>query len=182
LRQLTANGAELLIRVSAYMDPFGSTEPMDWWTVVNRCRALENVAYVVAANQGASLKHYPPFSWPGGSMVVDYDGRLLAQASPGPGERIVVAAINVEMLRYERKIRRAHQMMAHLRTECYPLYRESFLTGLPGSGQPGDCTITTQELRIDAAKRRIGYLGEKEIAPTPNIQNLLDASGNERSK
>ena len=25
---------------------------MDWWTVVNRCRALENIAYVVAANQG----------------------------------------------------------------------------------------------------------------------------------
>ncbi|MCA8958678.1 MAG: nitrilase, partial [Planctomycetes bacterium] len=42
LRQLTANGAEVLIRVSAYMDPWGATAPMDWWTVVNRCRALEN--------------------------------------------------------------------------------------------------------------------------------------------
>ena len=48
----------------------------------NRCRALENTAYVVAANQGASLKHYPPYSWPGGSQVIDYDGRILAQASP----------------------------------------------------------------------------------------------------
>ena len=85
LRQLAANGAEVLIRVSAYMDPWGATEPMDWWTVVNRCRALENTAFVVAANQGASLRHYPPYSWPGGSMVVDYDGRILAQASPGPG-------------------------------------------------------------------------------------------------
>jgi predicted amidohydrolase len=85
MRQLTANGAEILIRVSAYMDPWGATEPMDWWTVINRARAIENVAYVVAANQGASLKHYPPYSWPGGSQVVDYDGRLPAQASPGPG-------------------------------------------------------------------------------------------------
>jgi hypothetical protein len=160
LRQLTANGAEILVRVSAYMDPFGSTEPMDWWTVVNRCRALENLAYVVAANQGASLKHYPPFSWPGGSMVVDYDGRLLAQASPGPGERIVVAAINVEMLRYERKIRRAHQMLAHLRTECYPLYRQSFLRGMREPGELEDLTVTEQELRIDDAKRRMGYLAE----------------------
>jgi len=57
IRQLAANGAEVLIRVSAYMDPWGATEPMDWWTIVNRCRALENTAYVVAANQGASLKH-----------------------------------------------------------------------------------------------------------------------------
>ncbi len=109
LRQLTANGAEVLIRVSAYMDPWGATPPMDWWTVVNRCRALENVAYVVAANQGASLAHYPPFSWPGGSMVVDFDGRILAQADPGPGEKIVVAAVDVDALRHERAVRRGHQ-------------------------------------------------------------------------
>jgi hypothetical protein len=52
----------------------------------------------VAANQGVSLKHYPPYSWPGGSQVVDYDGRLLAEASPGPGERIVVAPIDISAL------------------------------------------------------------------------------------
>ncbi|MGC4084372.1 MAG: nitrilase-related carbon-nitrogen hydrolase [Vicinamibacterales bacterium] len=68
IRQLAANGAEVLIRVSAYMDPWGATEPMNWWTLVNRTRAIENMAYVVAANQGASLKHYPPYSWPGGSQ------------------------------------------------------------------------------------------------------------------
>jgi predicted amidohydrolase len=123
-RQLAANGAELLVRVSAYMDPWGATEPMDWWTVVNRCRALENVAYVVAANQGASLKHYPPYSWPGGSMVVDYDGRILAQASPGPGERIVVAPVDITALRHERATRVGHNMLAHLRSEAYPVYRE----------------------------------------------------------
>lgn len=126
LRQLTANGAEILMRVSAYMDPWGATPPMDWWTVVNRCRALENIAYVVASNQAASLSNYPPFSWPGGSMVVDYDGRILAQADPGPGEKIVVAPIDIDMLRYERKVRKGHQMIAHLRTEAYPMYQKSF--------------------------------------------------------
>ena len=44
IRQLAANGAEVLVRVSAYMDPWGATEPMNWWTIVNRCRALENTA------------------------------------------------------------------------------------------------------------------------------------------
>ena len=34
----------------------------------------------------------------------------------------------------------------------------------------------------DRAKRRIGYLGEDENAPTPNIQDLLDKSGDEQSK
>ena len=111
------------MRVSAYMDPWGATEPMAWWTVVNRARALENVAFVVAANQGASLRHYPPYSWPGGSQVVDFDGRVLAEASPGPGERIVVAPIDVSALRHERATRVGHHMPAHLRTEAYPVYR-----------------------------------------------------------
>ena len=123
LRQLTANGAEILVRVSAYMDPWGATEPMAWWTLVNRTRALENLAYVVAANQGASLRHYPPYSWPGGSQVVDFDGRLLAEASPGPGERIVVAPVDVSALRHERETRAGHHMLAHLRTEAYEVYR-----------------------------------------------------------
>ncbi|MFL6211468.1 MAG: nitrilase-related carbon-nitrogen hydrolase [Pyrinomonadaceae bacterium] len=122
MRQLAANGAEVLVRVSAYMDPWGATEPMNWWTIVNRCRALENMAYVVAANQGASLRHYPPYSWPGGSQVVDFDGRILAEASPGPGERIVVAPLDISALRHERAARRGHHMLAHLRTEAYPVY------------------------------------------------------------
>jgi predicted amidohydrolase len=122
IRQLAANGAEVLVRVSAYMDPWGATAPMDWWTIVNRCRALENTAYVVASNQGASLKHYPPYSWPGGSQVIDFDGRLLAEASPGPGERIVTAPIDISALRHEREARVGHSMLAHLRTEAYPVY------------------------------------------------------------
>jgi formamidase len=122
IRQLAANGAEVLLRVSAYMDPWGSTEPMNWWTIVNRARAIENLAYVVAANQGASLRRYPPYSWPGGSQIVDFDGRMLAEASPGPGERIVVAPVDVSALRHERETRLGHHMLAHLRTEAYPVY------------------------------------------------------------
>ena len=102
LRQLAANGAEILVRVSAYMDPWNATEPMDWWTIINRARALENMCYVVASNQAASLKHYPPYSWSGGSMVVDFDGRVLAKASEGAGEKIVVAPVDVSALRHER--------------------------------------------------------------------------------
>ena len=115
IRQLALNGAEALIRVSAYMDPWGATPPMDWWTVVNRCRALENMAYVVATNQGASLRNYGPFSWPGGSMAVDYDGRVLAQADPGPGEKIVVAELDIGALRAARLRRRGHNPLAQLR-------------------------------------------------------------------
>jgi predicted amidohydrolase len=148
------NGAEVLLRVSAYMDPWGATEPMDWWTLVNRCRALENVAYVVAANQGAQLRRYPPYSWPGGSMLVDFDGRILAQASPGPGERIVVAPVDVSALRHERATRRGHHMLAHLRSEAYPVYRSHVY---PPEGRSGPLSVEENNARIDAAKERLAW-------------------------
>ena len=124
LRQLAMNGAEILVRVSAYMDPWNATEPMDWWTTINRVRALENMCYVVASNQAASLKHYPPYSWSGGSMIVDFEGRILTKASEGAGEKIVVAPIDISALRHEKKTRKGHQMLAHLRTEAYPMYQK----------------------------------------------------------
>ncbi len=151
LRQLAANGAEVLIRISAYMDPWGATPPMDWWTTVNRCRALENTAFVVASNQAASLSNYPPFSWPGGSMVVDYDGRILAQADPGPGEKIVVAPIDLSALRHERELRSGHHMLAHLRSEAYPVYRRSHYPPGQWTGET-DLRVEHNQSAIDRAK------------------------------
>ena len=155
LRQLTANGAEVLIRVSAYMDPWGATPPMDWWTLVNRCRALENVACVVASNQAAQLAHYPPFSWPGGSMIVDHDGRILAQADPGPGEKIVVGPVDVGAVRAERAHRRGHDMSSHLRTEAYPVYQQPVLARAHRDDVPATAiSIEATNGRIEEAKQR----------------------------
>src|SRR5262245_58773955 len=153
IRELALNGAEVLVRVSAYMDPWGATPPLDWWTLVNRCRALENMAYVVAANQGARAEYYPPFTWPGGSMVVDYEGRLLAQADPGPGEKIVVAAIDIPALRHERQRRSGHHLLAHLRTEAYTAARRSYYPG--GLPAKGPLTIEGNERATADAKARL---------------------------
>lgn len=150
IRQMALAGAEVLIRVSAYMDPWGTAAPLDWWTLVNRTRALENLAYVVAANQACSLGHYPPFSWPGGSMVVDFDGRILAQADPGPGEKMVVGPIDLASLRAERARRRGHQMPAHLRTEAYAAYAQRVFPPLAtGEGPP---TSESLEARIRSGR------------------------------
>lgn len=153
-RQLAANGAEVLIRISAYMDPWGATAPMDWWTTVNRCRALENTCFVVAANQGASLANYPPFSWPGGSMVVDFDGRLLAQADPGPGEKIVVAPVDISALRHERAQRLGHHMQSHLRTEAYPVYQGGGYRSPLAKGA-AQLSVEGNQEAIRAAKQRV---------------------------
>ena len=108
-------------------------------------------------------------------MVVDYDGRIISQASPGPGERIVVGPVNVDMLRHERRVRRAHQMMAHLRTECYPLYQQSYLASATLTNHEV-LTVTDQERRIDAVKEKIGYLVKEESSSLLSIQRLIDLS------
>jgi formamidase len=151
VRQLALNGAEILLRPAASMDPWGATPPLDWWNVVNRCRAIENLAYVVACNQGASARNQPPYSWPGGSMVVDYDGRTLAQADAGPGERLIVAPIDVEALRHERRARSGHHFLAQLRTEAYlgygkPVYPRA--QSVPG--------VQENEQALEEGKKRLG--------------------------
>jgi predicted amidohydrolase len=156
IRQIAFKGAEIIARVSAYMDPWGATPPMDWWTLFNRVRAVENMVYVVAANQGASLKHYPPFSWPGGSMVVDYDGRILAQADPGPGEKIVVAPIDVAALRADRDRRVGHDMRSHMRSEIHDYLQEPRFPAATNNEHP-----LTQEAirrRIQIGRQRLETL------------------------
>jgi hypothetical protein len=137
------------------MDPWNATAPMDWWTVINRARAIENTAYVVAANQAASLKHYPPYSWSGGSQIVDFEGRLLADASPGPGERIVVAPVDISALRHERRTRRGHHMLAHLRTEAYPVYQNHLYPPKPENAGDEHLSYEKNNELIEESKRRV---------------------------
>ena len=73
-------GAEVLIRVSAYMDPWGTAAPLDWWTLINRVRAIENMAYVVAANQAASLQQLPAVQ-----LARRQHDRRLRRPHAGPG-------------------------------------------------------------------------------------------------
>lgn len=156
IRQLALGGAEVLVRVSAYMDPWGTAEPMDWWTTVNRVRALENTCFVVAANQACSLKNYPPFSWPGGSMIVDYDGRILAQADAGAMEKIVVGPIDLAALRADRDRRRGHHMLAHLRIEAYPAYRQPIYPH--GRGDSDPISVQLNEASIQQGKEALQSL------------------------
>ena len=89
-------------------------------------------------------------------MVVDFDGRILAQADPGPGEKIVVATIDVGGLRQERATRRGHQNLAHLRTEAYPLYRSS-LYPPDRAADRENLSVEKLDEAIAEAKGKLGY-------------------------
>ena len=97
------------------------------------------------------VSNYPPYSWPGGSQIVDYDGRVLTEASTGPGERIVVGPIDISALRHERQTRVGHHMSSHLRTEAYEVYRRTGYSPLDGTGTVA--SVNENQRRIETAKK-----------------------------
>ena len=89
-------------------------------------------------------------------MIVDFEGRILAQADPGPGEKIVVGPVDVSALRHERATRRGHQTLGHLRSECYPMYRDSFYPQGRGADRE-KLSVEGNDEATAEVKERLGY-------------------------
>jgi predicted amidohydrolase len=99
-RQLVANGAEVIIRPTAEMEMF-SAEPRNVSHTLDRARAIENVAYYIVPHIGPANYAGAREEWAGGSIIVNYDGRVMAQAST-VGETLIGAVIDVDRLRRVR--------------------------------------------------------------------------------
>ena len=102
-RALAFNGGEVLIHSTA--QPCDLIEgPTDTWTIGNRARAHDNLVYVAAPDWGrVEYKFYPENFCPGRSQIVDYYGRVIAEA-PYPGESVIGALIDIEALRERRSM------------------------------------------------------------------------------
>ena len=85
---------DLLLVPSAFTHTTGQAH----WDVLLRARAIENLAYVLAAAQGG-LHENQRCTW-GHSMVVDTWGQVLAQLAEGPG--VVLADIDKASLGAKR--------------------------------------------------------------------------------
>ena len=148
IRQIAFNGAEIIVRVSAYMDPWGATQPDGLVDVDESHARWRTLAYVVAANQGASLAQLPALQLArrqhGGD---DYDGRILAQADAGPGEKVVVRADRSRDAARRARAPHRHDTRAHLRSEVHSTSRD-----LISRAQPGSITGESLRARIAAAK------------------------------
>ncbi|MGD8710408.1 MAG: carbon-nitrogen hydrolase family protein [Ectothiorhodospiraceae bacterium] len=85
-RELSQRDVDVIAVPSAFTAATGAAH----WDVLVRARAVENLCYVVAADQGG--KHPGGRSTHGESVVVDPWGRIAARAESGPG--IAVAALD----------------------------------------------------------------------------------------
>ncbi len=88
-------GAEILVVPSAFTRQTGSAH----WESLLRARAIENQAYVLAADQGGL--HRNGRQTFGGSMIIDPWGQVLARMEQGPGW--VMAGMDREFLQCCRK-------------------------------------------------------------------------------
>ena len=114
-RSLALRGAEVFLHSTS--EPFGyEAAPKD---VAKKARALENLAYVVSANSaGITGTPIPASSTDGGSKVLDYEGRVLAEA--GPGESMAAyAALDLGALRRYRRRPGMPNLLARQRLELY---------------------------------------------------------------
>ncbi|MGH8379013.1 MAG: carbon-nitrogen hydrolase family protein [Gammaproteobacteria bacterium] len=78
-RELTAQGAELFSVPSAFTRTTGQVH----WELLNRARAVENLAFVIAAAQTG--RHPNGRETWGHSMIVDPWGEILAERAGNPG-------------------------------------------------------------------------------------------------
>ena len=90
-------------------------------------------------------------------MVVDFDGRILAQADPGPGEKIVVTEIDIGALREARQRRLGHNPLGNLRPEAYrpgpKAYPPASFTN--AADPEGNRTVEENEKTISSVLRNI---------------------------
>lgn len=95
-RQLGAKGSDLLCVPSAFTYVTGEAH----WEILLRARAIENLCYVIAANQGG--QHQNKRQTYGHSLIIDPWGKILAEkTSEGPG--FICADIDKEALQELRK-------------------------------------------------------------------------------
>jgi predicted amidohydrolase len=120
-RCLVMNGAEVLLHSSSEV---GSTEltPKD---IAKRARAIENLTYVVSANSaGIANIDFPAESTDGLSKVVDFKGRVMAEA--GFGESMVAnSELDITALRRYRNKPGMGNILSRQRNELFaPIYRQ----------------------------------------------------------
>lgn len=93
-------GAEVFVHSTSEMgSPIATAKDIG-----KRARAAENIAYVVSANaSGVDNTLLPARSTTGMSKIVDYEGRILAAATPGGDSMVANATVDLGALRTRRR-------------------------------------------------------------------------------
>jgi predicted amidohydrolase len=166
-RGLAMNGAEVVYRGS-YPHPHTGN---DFFAIQNRARALDNNFYVVAPNLGTYYleqdSELPIDAFGGGSMIVDYKGRIVGQQPYGGSSTYMAGTIDINALRHFRVNAQWDNWMKDLRTELFQLVYERPI--YPANLYVERPPFKHAEYRQEVIDRQIDLLVERDIwrRPTP---------------
>ncbi len=88
-------GAEVIVNVAAFLEETGRAH----WMPLLRARAIENLAYVIAANQAGTEENR--FRYYGHSCIIDPWGRIARRA--GTGEGAILGIVKQERVKASRE-------------------------------------------------------------------------------
>lgn len=108
-RYLLDQGAQIFCIPSAFTEITGKAH----WDMLNRVRAVENLSYVIAADQGGY--HVNGRKTYGDSLIVDPWGAVLNRLAQGSG--VVVADIDTE---HQAQLRQRFPTIQHRKLLCQP--------------------------------------------------------------
>jgi predicted amidohydrolase len=100
-RQLAFNGAELMYHPELLMDPW-IIPPLEYFELQTRWNSVVNVCYHMAVNSGWTPAQMPPYGMQGGSMITDYEGRLMAACPKAGVEATMMTTIDIDAVRHYR--------------------------------------------------------------------------------
>jgi len=162
-RALGFNGCEVICHPVALQEVEGVSKPWDFWTFTRRTRAHDNMCYLLGSNWGiVNYDYYPKAFCPGHSLIIDYTGMILRQASY-PAEQILAAPLDIESLREHRSIAN-HNMWVDVRTEGFrEMYEQTIY---PPNLFPPDKPPRTLADKVEGCKTVFaGLYGRGQFTP-----------------
>ena len=121
-RQLAFNGAEIMYHPELLMDPW-ILPPQEYFELQTRWNSVVNMCYHVAVNAAWEPRIRHPFAVSGGSMITDYEGRVLSCCPYAPVESYCVAIIDVKGVRDYRTTMMTHNGLCSFRGDLYDYYK-----------------------------------------------------------
>ncbi len=94
-RQMHDNGVQIILAPSAFTEQTGRVH----WEPLLRARAIENLCYVIAANQGGM--HANGRKTYGNSMIIDPWGRITSRIQSGAG--VIISEIDLDLQKHIRQ-------------------------------------------------------------------------------
>jgi predicted amidohydrolase len=168
-REYAAKGAEVLIRPTAYMPPWGHEYPTNWLDIVTQVRAIENTCYHICINLGAPSCG---LMYNGGTLITDFAGRILAKTEHR-GEQLLIAPINLDDLRQFRANAYMHNFIPHIRTEAYSYLKNPIYPGGSLKRDEANSFDHRQALIKQAREQTYPELENYKLPETPIGPNLV---------